>query len=210
MLHLSNNIKLIRELYNQTQEEFVQHFTDVTLSMQKSYESGRAKPGILYLNQLSKLTGVAIEKLKDYPVEVEEVQKGEKVAKVDHRVIDTPQEPQPRTNPTEMSDDQRDWKRAYEDLIKAHTRYSKSHLILSQALYEMTKMRNDVDTIKTNLNKAVKDQMGFHAGIAAHEKVTERALEDLLKLPEGELSQKADTLLNAELERIAKTDTVNT
>lgn len=207
MQHIPNNIKLIRELYNETQEEFLQHFTGVTLSMQKSYESGRAKPGTLYLNQLSKLTGVAIEKLRDYPVEVEKVQKGEKVGKVDSREIQEPQSKQTTAqNNTAMEQD--DWKQAYTELMAVHLMYAKSHLILSRALDKMADLMKKLDNVETNLSKAVIDHAGHQAVVAANHSVIFEALDELRNKPLGELAKKARNAQIERLQKIAASDTV--
>lgn len=64
MLHLKDNLKLIRALLRQTQVEFISNFTGkITVDMQKSYESGKAKPDILYIQELSDLTGISEKEL---------------------------------------------------------------------------------------------------------------------------------------------------
>jgi hypothetical protein len=81
MLHLPNNIKIIRSLSGKTQDEFRVYFTRVTLAMQKSYEGGKAEPDSLYLQELSELSGVSIKDLinkeitkKDVKIKVENVE----------------------------------------------------------------------------------------------------------------------------------------
>lgn len=63
-MHLSNNIRIIRKLYQDTQAEFAKRFTGVTLGMQKSYETGGTTPSLLYLQELSELGGVTIDQLQ--------------------------------------------------------------------------------------------------------------------------------------------------
>lgn len=65
MLHISDNIKLIRALLDQTQPQFIKNFTGITVPMQKSYESAKADPGILYIEELSELSGVSEKDLKN-------------------------------------------------------------------------------------------------------------------------------------------------
>lgn len=83
MLHLRDNIKLIRALYNQTQKEFVKNFTGISEAMQKSYEGGKADPGILYIRELAELTGISEKDLTDKRISKAEIKrlptKGEKV-----------------------------------------------------------------------------------------------------------------------------------
>lgn len=86
MLHLKDNIKLIRALLKQTQPEFIKNFTGkITVDMQKSYESGKAKPDILYVQELTEMTGIPERELTskklikgDLKAMVEKVDKGEK------------------------------------------------------------------------------------------------------------------------------------
>jgi hypothetical protein len=54
---------MIRALLKQTQEGFIKNFTGMTVAKQKSYESGKAKPDILYIQELSELTGISDKEL---------------------------------------------------------------------------------------------------------------------------------------------------
>lgn len=82
MLHLSDNIKIVRKLLGQTQEEFIKHFTGVTVAMQKSYEGQKAEPGVMYMQELSHLAGVTIDKLTKGQLTKNDLKKVEKVDKV--------------------------------------------------------------------------------------------------------------------------------
>jgi transcriptional regulator with XRE-family HTH domain len=73
MLHLPNNIKIIRSLSGKTQEEFRGYFTRVTLAMQKSYEGGKAEPDSLYLQELSELSGVPVNDLMNKEITKKDV-----------------------------------------------------------------------------------------------------------------------------------------
>lgn len=76
LLHLKDNIKLIRKLCGNTQPEFAAKFTGVTTPMQKSYESGKAEPGPLYLEELSEIASVSEKDLR-----------GKKLSKNDIKVV---------------------------------------------------------------------------------------------------------------------------
>jgi transcriptional regulator with XRE-family HTH domain len=80
LLHTPNNIKIIRKLSGNTQVEFIALFTDVTESMQKSYEAGRATPSLLYLEELSEITAVSVKDLRN-----KELKKGD-IKKIPPRV----------------------------------------------------------------------------------------------------------------------------
>lgn len=58
MLHLVDNIVLIRKLLGDNQEAFAKRFSNVSLGMQKSYERG-TEPSLLYLQELADLSGVS-------------------------------------------------------------------------------------------------------------------------------------------------------
>lgn len=79
MLHLKDNIKKIRKAYNETQEKFATRM-GVTLPMQKTYEGGKSNPDIIYLEGLSKVSGIAMEQLKNSNLDYSLI--SEKVAKV--------------------------------------------------------------------------------------------------------------------------------
>lgn len=66
MSHLGNNIKIIRALSKKTQPQFAALMgEEITEAMQKSYESEKAKPSVLYMQALSELAGVPIKQLTD-------------------------------------------------------------------------------------------------------------------------------------------------
>lgn len=73
MSHYSDNIKKIRKLANKKQLEFASYFPNTTLAMQKSYEQGKAKPDGLYLQILSRLSGISEDKLQNEPIVIEEI-----------------------------------------------------------------------------------------------------------------------------------------
>lgn len=84
MLHLPNNIKLIRKLSKLTQTQFGDRF-ELSEAQVKSYENGRAKPdAFLFLPRLSKYAGVSQEdltskKLTEKDISIAKEEKGEKV-----------------------------------------------------------------------------------------------------------------------------------
>jgi transcriptional regulator with XRE-family HTH domain len=92
-LHLRDNIKLIRALLNQTQKEFIQNFTGISEAMQKSYEGGKAEPGILYIRELAELTGLSEKDLTDKKLSKIDIKRAnenaEKVEKVESEDIIT-------------------------------------------------------------------------------------------------------------------------
>lgn len=63
MLHLSNNIKIIRKLSGLTQDEFRKKFTGTSLAMQKSYELGKARPDVLYMQELADISGIPVDQI---------------------------------------------------------------------------------------------------------------------------------------------------
>lgn len=66
MSHLSNNIRIIRALTRKTQTQFAALFGEnITEAMQKSYEGGKARPGILYMETLSEMSGVPMKHFYD-------------------------------------------------------------------------------------------------------------------------------------------------
>lgn len=58
-MHLSDNIKIVRALLKESQDDFRKRFTDITLGKQKSYEQGAANPGYLYMAEIVELAGVS-------------------------------------------------------------------------------------------------------------------------------------------------------
>jgi transcriptional regulator with XRE-family HTH domain len=74
MSHISDNIKKIRGLLKETQEVFSARM-EVSVGMQKSYESGKANPDIVYLHRLEELTGVKSKELTDHDAPIETLNK---------------------------------------------------------------------------------------------------------------------------------------
>lgn len=58
-MHISDNIKIVRALLKESQDDFRKRFTDITLGKQKSYEQAAANPGFLYINEIAELAGVS-------------------------------------------------------------------------------------------------------------------------------------------------------
>lgn len=86
MLHFPSNIKKIRGLHGTTQGDFAK-VMGVSLNMQKSYETGRAEPDIVYYSRLAKLSKVGAEVLATKEVDIADMfvtpakdEKDEKVA----------------------------------------------------------------------------------------------------------------------------------
>jgi transcriptional regulator with XRE-family HTH domain len=78
-MHLSKNIKLIRQLRKQTQPEFGAIF-GATKAMIVSYENGKAQPDELFLKKLAKMANVTEDQLRnedlsDQLIEVEKLDK---------------------------------------------------------------------------------------------------------------------------------------
>lgn len=83
MLHLNYNIRLIRKLSGKKQDEFVLLFKGVSVPMQKSYESGKAKPDIVYMQRLADYAGVNQKDLMGKQLRIDDVKLKTKVEKVD-------------------------------------------------------------------------------------------------------------------------------
>lgn len=91
MLHLHGNIRLIRQVWQETQEEFGSRY-GASKAMIKSYESGKASPNDLFISRLCKDAGVnendiINKKLKDTDIkqgQVEKVEVGSKIVKPDN------------------------------------------------------------------------------------------------------------------------------
>jgi transcriptional regulator with XRE-family HTH domain len=64
MMHLRENIKLIRLLSNMTQPNFGKLF-GATKAMIVSYEKGKANPDSLFINRLAKFAGISESQLKN-------------------------------------------------------------------------------------------------------------------------------------------------
>jgi hypothetical protein len=90
LLHLSDNIKIIRALVDETQPIFAKRFTGVTTGMQKTYESGGTPPGPLYLQELSDIAGVTIDDLLNKALRKEDINLGQKAKKVNGQAHYTP------------------------------------------------------------------------------------------------------------------------
>jgi transcriptional regulator with XRE-family HTH domain len=82
MMHLYENIKLIRLISDKTQPEFGKLF-GATKAMIVSYEKGKAKPDELFIKRLAKYAGVTIHQLKHELLSEENI-KVEKDEKVDN------------------------------------------------------------------------------------------------------------------------------
>lgn len=85
MLHFPSNIKKIRGLHGTNQTDFAK-IMGVSLNMQKSYETGRAEPDIVYYSRLAKLSRVDAEIIATKQVDIADmhvvrasVEKDEKV-----------------------------------------------------------------------------------------------------------------------------------
>lgn len=79
MLHIQQNIRLVRLFSDKTQEEFGKMF-GATPSMIKSYEAGRAKPDELFVSRVSKKFSISVDDLLNKPLTEDDlVQKGENV-----------------------------------------------------------------------------------------------------------------------------------
>lgn len=97
----------------------------------------------------------------------------------------------------------------YEDVQRTKDEVLKSNTALSQAVANLSKMRIDVDEIKTNLNKATKVQAGNQAVLVANHDVMLEAFEEIGKKPAGEYTKRADNLRHERLQNIAQVDTVD-
>lgn len=60
---IAHNIKIIRKIYEETQEDFAKRFIGINENKQQSYELAAAKPGHLYLDELSEITGIPSKEL---------------------------------------------------------------------------------------------------------------------------------------------------
>lgn len=110
-------------------------------------------------------------------------------------------------NNTPMNNiEQQDWKQAHRDLMDAHKLYAQSHQVLSNALYEMTQLMKKIETVDTNLNTAIKEQLAYHAAIASEHRVLFAAMDDLRQMPAGEHAKKADIAQREHLQKILKKD----
>lgn len=69
MLHLNNNVKVIRKLWNMSQTEFSALFTNFNLNKQKYFEKAGDKVDPLYMQELSKMTGIPEEELLNKKVD---------------------------------------------------------------------------------------------------------------------------------------------
>lgn len=83
MLHLKHNIKLIRGLSGKKQEDFIKLFQGVTIAMQKSYEGGKAKPDIVYMQQLAEYSGVTQHELLNKELLIEDIEIQDQVEKAE-------------------------------------------------------------------------------------------------------------------------------
>lgn len=64
-MHISDNIKIVRALLKESQDDFRKRFTDITVGKQKSYEQGAANPGYLYVSEIADLAGVSEEDFRN-------------------------------------------------------------------------------------------------------------------------------------------------
>lgn len=112
-------------------------------------------------------------------------------------------------NNTPMNNiEQQDWKQAHRDLMDAHKLYAQSHQVLSNALYEMTRLLQKVDTLNINLDTAMKVQAGNQAVIVANQDIMFEAAEQIADKPAGYFAKKADNLRRERLLETVKMDTV--
>lgn len=72
-VHISHNIKTIRNARGETQSDFIKHFTQITLAIQKAYELGRTEPKNLYLTELAELSGIPEGKLLTKKITLDDV-----------------------------------------------------------------------------------------------------------------------------------------
>jgi len=87
MLHLQQNIRLIRLLSEKTQPEFGKKFK-ATKAMIISYEKGKANPDELFISRLAKYSGVSVKDLKNKALtESDIILKEEKGEKVSHETM---------------------------------------------------------------------------------------------------------------------------
>lgn len=109
MLHLGNNILLIRQLSGTTQEEFGSKL-GASKAMIVSYEKGKASPSELFVSRLSKMSGVSENKIKNNKLsesdidlneleKVYKIEKGENLASNNFQVEKVGKENRPQDRP---------------------------------------------------------------------------------------------------------------
>jgi hypothetical protein len=113
-----------------------------------------------------------------------------------------------KNTPMNNIEQQQDWKQAHRDLMDAHKLYAQSHQVLSNALYEMTRLLQKVDTINTNLDDAAKKQQIFRVMTNANQQVTLETLAELRGLNKHELVNTARNIGASLLNDNAQMDTV--
>ncbi len=185
MLHISGNIKLIRELSGKTQAEFGQKF-DATKAMIISYEKGKAQPSFLFIDRLAKHTGLQAtqimkQALKEEDVDKEKLEKLFNVEKVS------------RETPVENKENQVDTPNtsSLEELIACNKYLSRATLIQAEA----DKIREEKELALVKNNSSLTDllkQKGFTANepgdnLLGHPSVISKLLETLAELGAGNL-----------------------
>jgi transcriptional regulator with XRE-family HTH domain len=106
------------------------------------------------------------------------------------------QEPQPTTNNIMET---QDYRTKYEQLLE------RTNEQLSTALATVLTISKGVET---SLNKAIKDQEGYHVSIAANQEVIFDALDEIRHAPAGQLSQTADNVRHERLLKISGKDSI--
>jgi predicted phage-related endonuclease len=92
-----------------------------------------------------------------------------------------------------------DYRTKYEQLLE------RTNEQLSTALATVLTISKGVET---SLNKAIKDQEGYHVSIAANQEVIFDALDEIRHAPAGQLSQTADNVRHERLLKISGKDSI--
>lgn len=191
MLHLSDNIKLIRKLSGETQEEFARHFDGVSVAMQKSYEGGKAIPNYLYLKELSKIAGLPIDALQNQLITIEvleSIKKNKKVNGIEQEnTVQTP-------DTTTMEEDYRN---KYERLLEKTN--AEQSAFITGMLGVLTKIDKNVQDVQANLNDAAEKQQIFRVMTNANQRVILENIALLRGLNKNELVNKARSIGDAHL-----------
>lgn len=163
MLHISTNIKKIRRLQDKTQEEFSK-LLGVSIAMQKSYESGKANPDIVYIERLAALSGISFTDLMNMEVPL-------------HRIVEKVEEKAEAKDTTDAKvvkpDTLDSLTQANLILAEANKTLADAHIIIARGNEELIALARSVLSFHTPTSdrlsvppkeEVIQDQSGFRKG----------------------------------------------
>jgi hypothetical protein len=182
MLHLPQNIKLVRLTADLNQEDFAKIFTGVTTAMIKSYEKS-TNPSALFMQELSELSAVSEKDLREKALKKGDITINEeivdKVKKVEYNTDVPPGSKTIKTTPI-------DYKDKYIQQLEDNNKFLKSQGEGSQAIIDDKEQR--IKSLESVVN-SLTQQLAEKNDIIGRLQRMELSLNVLVKTLSAELTK---------------------